>query len=60
MLLGEDVYNFFKSYVDLGDYIGVVGEIFTTQTGEKTLRAESFVFLGKALKPLPEKISWVN
>lgn len=54
-VLGEDVYNFFKSYVDLGDYIGVVGEIFTTQTGEKTLRAESFVFLGKALKPLPEK-----
>lgn len=54
-ILGEDVYKFFKSYVDIGDYVGVVGEIFTTQTGEKTLRADSFQFLGKALKPLPEK-----
>ena len=31
------------------------GEIFTTHTGEKTLRADDFEFLGKALKPLPEK-----
>ncbi len=53
--LGEDVYDFFKSNVDLGDFIGVKGEIFTTQTGEKTLRALDFKFLGKALKPLPEK-----
>ena len=35
--------------------IDTVGEIFTTQTGEKTLRVHSFEFLGKALKPLPEK-----
>lgn len=54
-LLGEEVYNFFKSSVDIGDFIGVKGEIFTTQTGEKTLRALEFKFLGKALKPLPEK-----
>ena len=54
-LLGEDVYNFFKSSVDIGDFIGVKGEIFTTQTGEKTLRALEFNFLGKSLKPLPEK-----
>ena len=54
-VLGEDVYNFFKSYIDIGDFIGVKGEVFTTQTGEKTLRAESLTFLGKALKPLPEK-----
>ena len=53
--LGEEVYNFFKSSVDIGDFIGVMGEIFTTQTGEKTLRALEFKFLGKALKPLPEK-----
>lgn len=53
--LGEDVYGFFKSYVDVGDYIGVKGEVFTTQTGEKTIRAHEFKFLGKALKPLPEK-----
>lgn len=53
--LGEEVYTFFKTSVDIGDFIGVSGEIFTTQTGEKTLRAETFTFLGKALKPLPEK-----
>ena len=54
-ILGEDKYQFFKSLIDVGDYIGVVGEIFTTQTGEKTIRAQDFTFLGKALKPLPEK-----
>ena len=54
-LVGEEKYNFFKSMIDVGDFIGVVGEMFTTQTGEKTLRADDFAFLGKALKPLPEK-----
>ncbi len=54
-LVGEDKYNFFKDSFDIGDFIGAEGEIFTTHTGEKTLRAESFEFLGKALKPLPEK-----
>ena len=54
-LVGEEKYSFFKSMIDVGDFIGVVGEMFTTQTGEKTLRADDFVFLGKALKPLPEK-----
>lgn len=53
--LGEEKYNFFKTNVDIGDFIGAEGEIFTTQTGEKTLRANNFTFLGKALKPLPEK-----
>ncbi len=54
-LVGEEKYNFFKDSFDIGDFIGAEGEIFTTHTGEKTLRAESFEFLGKALKPLPEK-----
>ena len=54
-ILGEEIYEFFKTNVDLGDFIGVVGEMFTTNTGETTLRAEKFEFLGKALKPLPEK-----
>ena len=54
-LVGEDDYKFFKENFDLGDFIGVTGEMFTTHTNEKTLRAESFVFLGKALKPLPDK-----
>lgn len=54
-LVGEDKYAFFKKLIDTGDFIGAMGEIFTTQTGEKTLRAYSFEFLGKALRPLPEK-----
>ena len=54
-LVGEEKYNFFKSMIDVGDFIGVEGEMFTTQTGEKTLRANDFTFLGKALRPLPEK-----
>ena len=54
-LVGEEKYEFFKSNVDVGDFIGARGEIFTTHTGEKTLRADDFEFLGKALKPLPEK-----
>ena len=54
-LVGEEKYEFFKSMIDVGDFIGVVGEMFTTQTGEKTLRADDFTFLGKALRPLPEK-----
>ena len=54
-MVGEDAYSFFKKYIDLGDFIGVEGETFTTHTGEKTIRANSYTFLGKALKPLPEK-----
>lgn len=54
-MVGEEKYKFFKDNFDLGDFIGVTGEIFTTHTGEKTVRADEFVFLGKALKPLPDK-----
>lgn len=54
-LVGEDAYKFMKSNIDVGDFIGVCGEMVTTQTGEKTLRAHEFQFLGKALRPLPEK-----
>lgn len=54
-VVGEENYSFFKKLIDIGDFIGALGEIFTTQTGEKTLRVQSFTFLGKALRPLPEK-----
>lgn len=53
--LGEEKYDFFKKLIDSGDFIGAMGEIFTTQTGEKTLRVKDYQFLGKALRPLPEK-----
>lgn len=54
-MVGEEAYEFFKKQIDTGDFIGAEGEIFTTQTGEKTLRVHTFEFLGKALRPLPEK-----
>lgn len=54
-MVGEENYAFFKKQIDSGDFIGATGEIFTTQTGEKTLRVKEFKFLGKALRPLPEK-----
>ena len=54
-MIGEEAYQDFKQNFDLGDFIGVEGEIFTTHTGEKTIRANEITFLGKALKPLPEK-----
>ncbi len=53
--VGEEKYAFFKKMFDSGDFMGATGEMFTTQTGEKTLRVKSFKFLGKALRPLPEK-----
>ena len=53
--IGEENYEFFKKQIDTGDFIGAKGEIFTTQTGEKTLRVKELTFLGKALRPLPEK-----
>ena len=59
-MVGEETYKDFKANYDLGDFIGVEGEIFTTHTGEKTVRASSITFLGKALKPLPEKFHGVE
>ena len=54
-MVGEEKYKFFKENIDVGDFIGATGEVFTTHTGEKTIRVDKFEFLGKALKPLPEK-----
>ncbi len=54
-VLGNGEYDFFKKAFDIGDFIGVSGEMFTTKTGEKTIRAHKITFLGKALRPLPEK-----
>ena len=59
-MIGEDKYQDFKANYDLGDFIGVEGEVFTTHTGEKTIRANDITFLGKALKPLPEKFHGVE
>ena len=53
-ILGEDEYNRFKK-LDTGDIIGAVGVVFTTQTGEISVRAEKITLLSKSLQPLPEK-----
>jgi len=41
--------------LDMGDFIGAEGRLFRTRTGELTLLVESFAFLAKAVRPLPEK-----
>lgn len=48
-------YKWFKENVDLADYVGVVGELYTTQTGEFTVKAFEYTLLSKAMLPLPEK-----
>lgn len=52
--VSEKNYKIF-SLVDIGDWLAVEGILFKTRTGELTVMAESFVFLGKCLHPLPEK-----
>ncbi|TQR19099.1 lysine--tRNA ligase [Psychrobacillus vulpis] len=53
--VGEVPFNQFHDLLDIGDFIGVEGQMYTTKTKEKTIRIESYVFLGKALRSLPEK-----
>ena len=48
--LYNDVY---KKLLDIGDIIGVEGELFTTQVGEKTVMVRNFTLLSKSLRPLP-------
>lgn len=52
--LGDDAYAAFKK-LDVGDIIGVKGEVFRTKTGELSARAEEITLLAKSLRPLPEK-----
>ena len=53
---GEDKTQYnevFKKLLDIGDFVGIKGELFTTQVGEKTVMVKDFTLLSKALKPLP-------
>lgn len=43
----------FKKLLDFGDFVGIEGELFTTQVGEKTVMVKNFTLLSKSLKPLP-------
>lgn len=53
--IGEEDYKFMKSNVDMGDFIGITGELYHTTAGELTVRVSHYDILAKALRPLPEK-----
>lgn len=53
---GEDKTHYnevYKKLLDIGDFVGVEGVLFTTKVGEKTVKVKSFTLLSKSLKPLP-------
>lgn len=52
--IGEENYELFKK-LDLGDILGIQGEVFRTQKGEISVHVRDMVYLSKALNPLPEK-----
>lgn len=53
--IGDQAFNDFIDFFDIGDFIGVEGNMYSTNTNEKTLRIENYVLLGKALHTLPDK-----
>jgi len=53
--LGEKGFKFFEDNFDIGDFVEIKGILFTTKRGEKTIEAEDYKMLAKALLPLPEK-----
>ena len=53
-VLGDDQFQVF-THLDLGDFVGVQGTLFTTKTGEISIKLASFTILAKALRPLPGK-----
>ena len=53
-VLGDEQFDVFR-HLDLGDFLGAKGTLFTTKTGEISVRLTSFVILAKALRPPPEK-----
>ncbi len=53
--VGEEKFKQFLELIDIGDIIGVEGEVFKTKTGELTINTKTYVLLSKSLRPLPEK-----
>src|SRR5580765_4599742 len=53
-VLGDEQFDIFR-HLDLGDFIGARGTMFTTKTGEISVKLASFVILAKSLRPPPEK-----
>jgi lysyl-tRNA synthetase class 2 len=56
----EESFTQLMKLVDIGDFIGIEGEIITTRTGEKTIDITSWTFLSKAIRPLPEKFHGIT
>ena len=54
-VLGDKDYEVFDRLTDLGDIVGITGEVIKTNSGELTLRVTKYTFLSKALRPLPDK-----
>ncbi len=52
---GEEMFAFWSSTVDIGDFVEVTGTLFVTKRNEKTLQAKEWRMLSKSLRPLPEK-----
>ena len=57
--MDEEAYNRFKKY-DIGDIVGVKGQVFRTQKGEMSIRALEITLLSKSLQPLPEKFHGIT
>ena len=57
---GDSDFSIFKRHLDIGDIIGVSGDIYFTKTGEKTIRVYKVTFLGKSFRPLPEKFHGIE
>jgi len=53
--VGDEALAAWKSDVDLGDHVGVTGEVITSRSGELSVLAESFAITAKSLRPLPDK-----
>ncbi len=53
--VGEEKYDFFKKQLDIGDIIGVTGDVFVTHRGEVSVSVKELTLLSKSLTPLPEK-----
>lgn len=54
-VMGEEAYRAMQASLDIGDIVGVEGEVFRTQRGEISIKANAVTILSKALLPLPEK-----
>lgn len=57
--IGEELYKAFKKY-DIGDIIGIEGEVFQTKTGEISIHASAITLLSKSLQVLPEKFHGIT